>query len=58
MQKQLFDSMVSLREKNDEVHLGLGLHIVRLIMDFHRGRVSAENLDDNSGVRFTLAFPR
>jgi two-component system sensor histidine kinase ChvG len=58
MQRQLFDSMVSLRAKNDQVHLGLGLHIVRLIMDFHRGRVWGENLEDARGVRFTLAFPR
>ena len=57
MQTQLFDSMVSVREKGNEVHLGLGLHIVRLIMDFHGGRVWAENLPDASGVRFTLEFP-
>ena len=37
MQRQLFDSMVSVREKSDRVHLGLGLHIVRLIVDFHGG---------------------
>ena len=56
MQGQLFDSMVSVREKSSQVHLGLGLHIVRLIMDFHGGRVHAENLEDGSGVRFTLEF--
>ncbi|MCZ6830178.1 MAG: ATP-binding protein [Gammaproteobacteria bacterium] len=56
MQTQLFDSMVSVREKGNQVHLGLGLHIVRLIMDFHGGRVWAENLPDASGVRFTLEF--
>ena len=56
MQGQLFDSMVSVREKSGQVHLGLGLHIVRLIMDFHGGRVRAENLDDGSGVRFILEF--
>ena len=61
MQNQLFDSMVSVRksrspQQRDEVHLGLGLHIVRLIMDYHGGQVWAENLPDGSGVRFILEF--
>jgi len=59
MEKQLFQSMVSIREKkgkNEEPHLGLGLHIVRLIAEFHRGEVSARNLVD--GVSFTLEIPR
>ena len=58
MEKQLFQSMVSIREKkgkNDEPHLGLGLHIVRLIAEFHNGEVSARNLVD--GVSFTLEIP-
>jgi len=31
-------------------HLGLGLYIVRLIAEFHGGRVSARNWTDNGGV--------
>lgn len=54
MQEQLFDSMVSLREKSDRPHLGLGLHIVRLIAEYHRGSVRAENLPDQRGVRFIV----
>lgn len=57
MQRQLFDSMVSVREGSERVHLGLGLHIVRLIVDFHRGSVRAANLDDGSGVIFILQLP-
>jgi two-component system, OmpR family, sensor histidine kinase ChvG len=39
------------------VHLGLGLHIVRLIVDFHRGQAWAANLADNQGVCLTMRFP-
>ena len=57
MQHQLFDSMVSVRDKSDRVHLGLGLHIVRLIVDFHGGSARAENLPDHSGVVFRIRLP-
>ncbi|MEJ2533685.1 MAG: ATP-binding protein [Halioglobus sp.] len=58
LQDHLFDPMVSLRDAGSEgVHLGLGLHIVRLISDFHGGGVQAANLPDGSGVRFTLTLP-
>ncbi|MBE9537986.1 MAG: hypothetical protein IMF06_02835 [Proteobacteria bacterium] len=59
LQNKLFDSMVSLREgASENVHLGLGLYIVRLIADFHGGSARAENLSDGSGVAFTLSLPR
>lgn len=57
MQNQLFDSLVSLRERDDKVHMGLGLYIVRLIADFHGANVSAVNRSDNSGVKFSVEFP-
>ncbi len=57
MQQQLFDSMVSVRERSERVHLGLGLHIVRLIVDFHGGSARAENLPDQSGVVFRIRLP-
>lgn len=59
MREQLFDSLVSVREhRGERPHLGLGLHIVALIADFHRGRVEADNLGDGSGVVFRVAFPK
>jgi dedicated sortase system histidine kinase len=58
LQEGLFDPMVSMRGNTSAgVHLGLGLHIVRLIVDFHHARVKAENLPDNDGVRVSIYLP-
>lgn len=58
MQGNLFESMVSIRtQKGEQPHLGLGLYIVRLIVEFHQGRVTARNRDDNSGVEFLISLP-
>ncbi|OUS24056.1 hypothetical protein A9Q99_26295 [Gammaproteobacteria bacterium 45_16_T64] len=55
MQQQLFDSMVSIRqEKSDTPHLGLGLYIVKLIVQHHRGTLYAHNTTDNEGVEFCI----
>lgn len=65
MRSRLFDSMVTVRERGaaakparlEAPHLGLGLNIVRLIVEFHRGKVSANNLPDGSGVVFVVELP-
>jgi len=58
MKTKLFDSMVSIRQqKTNYSHLGLGLYIVKLIVDAHKGNISARNLDDGSGVIFVIKFP-
>jgi signal transduction histidine kinase len=59
---QLFDSMVTMREPSratpdDAAHLGLGLYIVRLVAEFHGGRVRAANLPGGRGVRFEVELP-
>jgi dedicated sortase system histidine kinase len=59
MRGQLFDSLVSIREQRDgRPHLGLGLHIVALVADFHGGRCEADDLPDGSGAIFRVWFPR
>jgi signal transduction histidine kinase len=59
MRGRLFDSLVSIREQRDSrPHLGLGLHIVALVADFHGGRCEADDLPDASGVVFRVWFPR
>ncbi|GAA0374480.1 proteobacterial dedicated sortase system histidine kinase [Bowmanella denitrificans] len=60
MQGRLFDSMVSVRPPNQAgklPHLGLGLHIARLISDFHNGQINLHNLADNTGVIVRLTLP-
>lgn len=63
-EKQVFDGMTSIRTLNqdDQTHLGLGLHIVKLITLFHNGSAYAENMTSYkgkpfSGVRFTVELP-
>jgi signal transduction histidine kinase len=59
MRGRLFDSLVSIREHRDgRSHLGLGLHIVALVADFHGGRCEADDLPDGSGAIFRVFFPR
>jgi two-component system, OmpR family, sensor histidine kinase ChvG len=60
MKHQLFDSLVSIRaaaKEQESMHLGLGLHIVRLIVEFHGGTVRAFNRNDLSGVVFEVSLP-
>ncbi len=60
MQEHLFESLVSVREQGSArgggsaPHLGLGLSVVRLVAELHRGTASASNLTDGSGVEFRI----
>jgi dedicated sortase system histidine kinase len=63
MRTQIFDSLVSVRSekagtKRDSPHLGLGLYIAALIARFHGAKIEAANLEDGSGVRVSVLFPR
>ena len=55
MRCQLFDSMVSVRKGDAGEHLGLGLHIAKLIAEGHGGTISAADTDD--GVVFRILLP-
>jgi two-component system, OmpR family, sensor histidine kinase ChvG len=59
MKARIFDSMISVRpqEKQKQPHLGMGLHIARLITEFHGGRISAENRTDREGVVISIVLP-
>ena len=59
MKGRLFDSMISVRpqEKQRQPHLGIGLHIARLVTEFHHGQIRAENLRDAEGVTVILTIP-
>lgn len=59
MHDRLFNSLVSVRDgaavpQGETPHLGLGLYIVRLIAQAHRGSASARNLEYDEGVEFVL----
>ncbi|MBN2647581.1 MAG: sensor histidine kinase [Thiotrichales bacterium] len=64
-ERQIFDGMTSMRAINQDqqAHLGLGLYIVKLIVDFHRGKVHAENSQFDyrgkrlQGVSFKIRLP-
>ena len=56
--QRLFDSLVSLRGKRDGApHLGLGLHIVKLIAENHGGSVSAGDSAVLGGAEFRIELP-
>lgn len=56
---QIFDQLISHRKSKGEkngVHLGLGLYIVRLIVEFHDGHIRADNRPDKRGVNFCISL--
>ena len=56
-QESLFDSMVTHRGPQNQMHFGLGLYVVRAIAEHHGGYVRALNLADGSGVAIMVQLP-
>ncbi len=54
--QELCAPMISTRSTGDTIHLGLGLHIAKLICDKHRAELTARNRDDHRGVVFSVRF--
>jgi len=59
LQSKLFEPMVSIRESRgeDAIHLGLGLHVVKLVCDAMGGHAGAANLPDGIGVTVYMDLP-
>jgi len=53
----LFESMVSRRGSDANLHFGLGLYVVRVIAEQHGGSAHAANLIDGSGVAVCVRLP-
>ena len=59
MQGNIFESLVSVREqRGDRPHLGLGLHIARLIAEAHGATIEAHDRADARGVEIVVGIPR
>ena len=58
MQERLFDSMVSIRnaKRQAQPHLGLGLYIARLIIEFHQGEITANDHHNPAGVTVSITL--
>ena len=59
MKRDIFNSFVSIRGTDQkEGHMGQGLVIVKLITDYHNGKVTAFNLENKNGVCFEIRLPK
>ena len=56
--ENIFKRFYSNRPKNFGEHSGLGLNIVKNIVELHRGKIRASNRIDAKGAQFEVTFPK
>ena len=56
--ENIFKRFYSNRPKNFGEHSGLGLNIVKNIIELHNGKVKALNRDDSNGAQIELLLPK
>ena len=56
--ENIFKRFYSNRPKNFGEHSGLGLNIVKNIVELHRGKIKASNRIDAKGAQFEVTFPK
>ncbi len=54
----IFKRFYSNRPKNFGEHSGLGLNIVKNIVELHKGKIKAINRPDVKGAQIELMFPK
>jgi len=57
IRERVFDAMVSRRAAGERAHLGIGLYVVRLILDHLGGRIVAIPRRDPPGTTFEVLIP-
>ncbi len=55
---KIFDRFYSNRPGKFGEHSGLGLNIVKNLVELHGGIIDASNNTDESGARIEIAFPQ
>ena len=54
---KIFNRFYSNRPDNFGEHSGLGLNIVKNLVDVHNGKIVASNRQDNKGALIEIVFP-
>ncbi len=55
--QKIFKRFYSNRPENFGEHSGLGLNIVKNLVDLHEGSIKAKNRDNKAGAIITITFP-
>ena len=56
--KRIFERFYSLREEDNKSHSGLGLNIVKNLVDLHNATIKASNRQDKKGASMEIEFPK